>query len=723
MPHRRLYWQLASHVITGLMLSASVLAQSVTPPNRQCRARQPDCARPPSIARAGGALREARPGEQWITPDESRLRLQADQAQTVPIEQANRARAASSPLANDATPPVLPDSLRAKAVLDGVTLEWLPVADPDSGIAYYAYALGTGVTPATEANLRWWQSTGSETRVRASLALTEGMTLYASVYAVNDAGAQSAKIGSGPLVVRREIFGDAANRISYTLAPAGIDTQGNPGAGWTPEIAGDIRAFLDRMLPVIQDLYGPPSISYTVTLVRDLQRTSSAIFYPHNDEIHLGDNAPYQLIAHELVHAWRNDRLLSSDASWRYDPTLSGFEEGFAQAVSYAAMTEFARRHPEFPLTEKLYQSSTEWDYDFQNTPELATTDFWSDGGGMNLFWIRYENSAAAIAKINTESPGFYRAFNAAYYDRLNATPALTSTRALVVDIIAGIAPVIEGAPAAAWIDRQHVFAARDVPGPKIWRMVQHYPGSDYHVFSRIYTYDTFENGSDWAIRAGAGWRYYNANGSTGLATMRDATGTVLVTRALAISPTLNPPALMRIGNDTLNLTTANSHLPWPGGEASRFITNVLPLALYRLDTAFISGTRAISNTGYEVLGSQLRNSAGVWGGVLGATTGTITITHQGHPAPLVMTIINGAFASTVGWASVPHTETGSIDSLPGTLNITLTLASQITYTDTRAIQYGSWNGTQAFLLDPGAMHCLSCAALTERVYLPGVAH
>ena len=47
-------------------------------------------------------------------------------------------------------------------------------------------------------------------------------------------------------------------------------------------------SFLDKMMPVLHDLYGPPSTPYTVTLIRDLRYTNSAIFFPSTDEIHLG---------------------------------------------------------------------------------------------------------------------------------------------------------------------------------------------------------------------------------------------------------------------------------------------------------------------------------------------------------------------------------------------------------------------------------------------------
>lgn len=88
-------------------------------------------------------------------------------------------------------------------------------------------------------------------------------------------------------------------------------------------------------------------------------------------------------------------------------------------------MTEFASRNPSFGLSQRIYQSSNEWDYDFQNVPDLRTRDFWSDSGGMLLYWTRYEMAAAAIAKIEREHPGFQRAFNAEYYRRLNLDPLL----------------------------------------------------------------------------------------------------------------------------------------------------------------------------------------------------------------------------------------------------------------------------------------------------------
>ncbi len=644
-------------------------------------------------------LREARAGEVWLSASEHI----AASAVRAPARQNNSV--------NDSTRPLPPSNLRVNATPHGVSVSWDAASDQESGIDDYAYAIGSGTNQDAEADLRWWQSTAGATDARVRLPLKPGTQIVVSVFAVNRAGLQSEKLRSAPLTVNGSaLLGDAANSVQYTLARDGFDANGKQTAGWSPETARDLSSFLDRMLPVLQDIYGPPATSYSVTLVRDLRRTASAIFYPGTDAIHLGDKATYQLITHELIHAWRNDRILSSNRNWDYDPTLSSFEEGFAQAVSYAAMTEFAKRNPDFPLSQKVYQSSTEWDYDFQNVPALATTDFWSDAGGTQLYWIRYEMAAAAIAKIAVEHPGFYKAFNAEYYRRLNANPDLRPTRALIVDIIASVAPVIEGKPAAQWVDLQHIFASRVIPGRKIWRHVQHYPIHEFYVFNRLHTYETFRNGSDWSINERGRWRLYNSNGLRGEATVRDAHGNTVLVSKLVISPTINPPKTTTFGSDKLDFTTAEGELTWPEDQ-SRLHKGMTPLKLYSIETTFADGKRKVKDIGYMVLGSELRSRRGIFGGVIGAREGVLRIVHRGVPesaneAPLI--VRNGAFAGERIWASRKNPASDSYDTVPGVIDVTFTDASGRVYTDSRAIQLGNFNGSQAFLFDLSKMKRVS---------------
>jgi hypothetical protein len=664
-------------------------------------------------------LREALPDEVWINYAPS---------ETV-ISPEFKPQSVSTHAINDATPPSAPANVKAKAGLFSVEMSWDAVTDNESGIQYYAYAIGTGANETEQANLMWWQANNTDTKARAAIALTEGQKIFVSVYAVNGAGHQSQKARSLPVKVERENFGEASNTIRYVFAPNGIDANGNSTNPFTPQQQNELGGFLDKMLPVLIDLYGAPSISYTVSIVRDLRRTNSAIFFPNSDEIHMGDTATYQLLTHEMIHAFRNDRILSSNALWQYDPTLSGFEEGFAQAVSYAAMTEFARRYPEYPLTQKVYQSSVEWDYDFQNVPQLRTKDFWSDFGGTQLHWIRYETAATALAKIATGRADFYRAFNAEYYRRLNDNPTLTVSRELIVNIIDKLASTIEGKPTSDWIDAQYVLACDVTPGQKVWHYTQHYPSREYFIFNRTHTYETFVNGSDWAYLDNSQWKFYASNGISGKSVWKDFSGAPLVTKTLLISPTTNPPTTMSIGWDEINLTTQASHLPWPGGDGTKYITNLLPLELYRLETTFSTTATQTSSSVYRVIGAELRNASGVWGGVIGANGGKIQLNHRDFPAEPALNVTNGAFWGTRAWATLTHTETNSIDSAPGVVDVIYIDATGKAYTDTRSIQIGSWSGNQAFLFDVSTMFPVDgifltptpLSNLTRRVYLPVV--
>ena len=516
----------------------------------------------------------------------------------------------------------------------------------------------------------------------------------------------------GHLTASTRILGETGNQIAYEIAPAGLDAAGTQTAGWQTEKAAALGAFLDKMLPILRDLYGPPATSYTVRLVRDLRYTASAIFVPATDEIHAGDQVTYQLLTHELVHAWRRDRTLSSGAQWQFDPTLSGFEEGFAQAVSYEAMTQFARRFPSFGLSQRIYQSSNESDYDFQNVPELRTRDFWSDSGGMLLYWTRYEMAAAAIEKIAREHPGFYAAFNAEYYRRLNLDPLLTPSRDLAKDLVRTVAPTVEGRAAGQWIDAQYVFDCADHPGRKVWLSTQHYPApADYFIFNRVFFYETFANGSDWATANGSGgWDYYRLNGSSGSATLSASSGAVVWQTSLLIDPTDNPPVYNGFGSEEVNLTTQATNLPWPGGDASRFVTGLASFDLYRLHVQFTAGTTASSDS-YRVIGAPVRNAGGVFGGIIGAKGGTISLTHRGYPSEPAVPVVNGVFQATPAWASRPNAAAGTVDADPGVVDVTYVDEAGKTYTDERVIGYGSAHGSEAFLFDVSRMNGASSSA------------
>ena len=629
----------------------------------------------------------------------------------------------------DTTAPSAPGvpTATARSII-GISAAWTVAQDPESGIDSYAFAIGTDPTgDATAlANTRWWQiATGTSASV--SVTLDPALTYYVSVYAINGAGIAGPISTSAPVRPRWSPLGAATNTLTIAFGATGFDAAGAPTTGWTPAQVSTMSAFTARMLPIITARYGPPAESYTVTVVRDLRYARSNVFIPGTDEIRMDDTFSPQLLTHELLHAYRSDFLLSSDALWSYDPTLSGFEESFAQSASYEAMNAYVTTYPTDPVVPAngLWGSSMEWDYDVQNVPELRGTDFWSDGGGTGIYWNRYEVGAAAMHKIEIESPGFAKRFNAEYYRRINAAPTTTRpTRAFIVDIIATLVPSIEGIPAAAWVDQQHVFWAQNVLGEKIFHRIQDYPWTELYAFHTMYFTDTMSCGSEWACWDGTNWRYHHLNGASGTGTVTDGAGATVWSGPLQITPSTNPAdGYMAFGSATKGLTTATSLSPWPGGSTSDYVMGLRTLGLYRFDTSFTDpATGAVtSNRFFRVLGAGVADGfSGVYGGVIGHRTGTITIDHDGYPAEPPITVTNGAFAATRLWTGVPNARTGGRDSVPGGVTITFTDASTgAIYRVRRNIDIGSSTGSQMFMLDLGPGQLLDRSAPTVALAAP----
>jgi len=622
---------------------------------------------------------------------------------------------------SDSTPPVLPDSLMVtKESVHSFFVSWIPASDPESGIEYYSYALGS--QPGA-ADIRGWQSVGSQTRTYPAslreLGLAEGDSVYVAVQATNGAGLLSDQLVSDAIPLRWEDLGRPDNALTVVFSDYGFDATGvNVTEGWRPSEVDTIQHFLDRMLPIITEVYGPPSHGYTVTLVKNLWYVGSNIFFSGSNEIHMSDFYP-QLLTHELIHAYHDNVILSTDDNWSYHPELSGFEESFAQGVSYICMNRYVELYPNDMIVDQtfLFGSSMDWDYDYRNVPAITTQDFWSDAAGMGLYWERYELGAAAMRKIHLEDPDFFRKFNQAYYARLNADHALTTSRDLVVDIISSVVAEVEMQPTEQWISRQHIFDCRIEPGRKIWVRTQHYPWDEFIIFQRIYYYETFENGSDWAYNDSVlgDWVYHSLNGSSGSCVVYAGDGSQIWQGNLLIEPTDNPPVFFGFGNDEMNFSTDADLQPWPLGDPGDYLLGMHDLSLYRFDIEFDT----TSFSANRVIGDSLKKTTGVFGGIRNAGDGVIYLNHEDFPEEPPLTVKDGAFWGERLWASVPNPLTGGTDSRPGRVSVKFVQDDGKVYLAQRNIEWGSWNGNQAFLFDADEM--IPDTTLVSTVQDPGV--
>ncbi|MFQ5753510.1 MAG: hypothetical protein ACE5HI_16090, partial [bacterium] len=158
---------------------------------------------------------------------------------------------------SDSTPPSTPSNLEViKESIHSIFARWTASTDLESGIDYYAYAIGT---QPGEADIRWWQSVGQNTNTYAAslaeLGIPEDSTFYIAVYAVNGAGMQSPAVCSPPISLHWEDLGDPGNTLTIAFADFGYDSTGaNITAGWDSTEIQTMRHFITRMNPIIEEI-------------------------------------------------------------------------------------------------------------------------------------------------------------------------------------------------------------------------------------------------------------------------------------------------------------------------------------------------------------------------------------------------------------------------------------------------------------------------------------
>ncbi len=621
----------------------------------------------------------------------------------------------------DSTPPSAPSNLVISIEsVQNFFVSWTASQDAESGIDYYAYAIGS---QPGESDLRYWQSTGTTTRSYSNsleeLGLAEGATVFISVYALNGAGLQSETATSDAIKLEWRDFGLQEYELTVAFSTLGYDSTGsNIIAGWSQQQVDTLSHFVSLMVPIIKEIYGPPSRDYTVSLVKNLSYSGSNIFFPTLNEIHMSDFYP-QLLTHELLHAFRDNVILSTDDNWQYDPQLSGFEESFAQGVSYICMNRYIALYPADYIADSsnLFGSSMHWDYDIRNTPAITTEDFWSDDGGMGIFWARYELGAAAMRKIHLEDADFFRKFNAAYYARLNADHSLTTSRDLMIDIIADILPSVENQPTRDWLNKQRIFDCTIKSGRKIWVRTQHYPWEEFIIFQRIFYYETFSNGSEWSHWDNniGDWSYHNLNGSSGVGTVSTYNDSTIWQGNLLIEPMDNPPDFFGFGLEEFNFSTDDDLAPWPFGDTSDYLLGMHHLSLYQFDITFDTTSLKI----HRLIGDELKNTTGVFGGIQNSQDGLIYLNHENYPDEPPLQVVDGAFWGPRQWASVPNPLTGGTDSQPGKISVKFVQNDGKIYLAQRNIDWGSWNGNQAFLFNTNEMRLDTTTITTVEIYTP----
>ncbi|HSH65539.1 MAG TPA: hypothetical protein VLB84_07020 [Bacteroidia bacterium] len=451
------------------------------------------------------------------------------------------------------------------------------------GGSVYRYDIGTGTSGLLCSNINsgsllnnYQTNTGGHSypELQAS-ALAKGtqfsigQLFYLNLYYTPASSSSGKPDLSLPATFNWTPLGDPSYNVTITVATT-YAVGSTAAVPFTAAQAAKLQTFYDLVNPIVKEVYGPPSINHTVTVVNDAFAIGKNVFYNGPDEISsnnvnminsYGDLDQPRLLVHELIHAYRDNVCLSTNSMWHYDPALSGFEEGCAEGVALIVMDIFNERYPAFFSTPDYHRHWNEeggmpfeWNYDFNNHHQITTEDFWSSDIATGSGTLRYGLGAAAIRKMYIEDPNVFKNFNAEYYKRLNANHTLIPDRPLVVDIFQSVKPFMERTSIAKWIDQQYIFDCKIDQRKKIFMLS--YTSSWWGGFehdNRIFFVETHKYGSEWywqssdqagtneiplsaATNSSWSWTHQLNNIDGDLKFVRDWNNTVLNTRTIKTS-------------------------------------------------------------------------------------------------------------------------------------------------------------------------------------------
>ena len=250
--------------------------------------------------------------------------------------------------------------------------------------------------------------------------------------------------------------GDPSNRISYTFA------RNFPKAA---EV--EYREFLKRVFPIIYERLGPPAETFTVRFVPPTGAHGSSIEAMDRGRMILsdGDFLP-RLLVHELVHVWTGKYAITRDKDWNYNPALSGFEEGMAEALAFEIVQEYVRSYPgDIAATHILSNRPHQyWAVGTSNYDAIKNVR-WTGAGEFRTHFDgplnRYTISGATVQMMLTENPDAMKGFMARYYEAIRRDPEWRPNREDIIDMWESEVPQLNGYPLGDYLDTLPVFNGR----------------------------------------------------------------------------------------------------------------------------------------------------------------------------------------------------------------------------------------------------------------------
>ena len=352
---------------------------------------------------------------------------------------------------------------------------------------------------------------------------------------------------------------------------------------WTADEIASLTSALGDLYPTAKAVYGNPVFNITVNIRKDPTISYAGLYYPSLNEIVMNDATSFDVLCHEMIHAFRDDYVLG----------LSSYEEGMTRAA-------------EIEVFDRLANYTHSWDeahsytydvyYEGLNNPVIGAKNGNLFAGYIPVL-LRYQLAGYAWGKILLESPNFLIDFNRALYPAIASDPETQYNESKLVGIAGAVQFSVEGAPFLTWYGLQYVFNTN--------------PPTGYFLYQRInqYTIDHF---------------------------YRDLYGTETIQANVVIDWAVydNQDVLLSRGSD---LTGVNGFIFFyptvPPGYSGRL----------KMVASAASPAGTVGDTSFRPWG----NEAGVFGVVVGFDLGTVTITPLDDLKKAVtVPLVNGGFSA-----------------------------------------------------------------------------
>jgi hypothetical protein len=382
-----------------------------------------------------------------------------------------------------------------------------------------------------------------------------------------------------------EAMSNASNLTTATTNDLTF-TFNSPTYPWSTEELATLDTALGDLYPAVKNVYGNPAFNMTVNLRKDPTISFAGLYYPSLNEMVLKGSSVTDVICHEMIHAFRDDDIIS----------LSSYEEGMTRA----AEVEVHNRLANYTHWDEHHSYTYDVYYEGLNTQAIGAQNGNFFQGYVSAL-LRYQLSGYAWAKAFLENSNFFARFNKKLYAQMLSDPTTAGTESKLLSILTTVQPTVEGKSFLTWYGQQGVFNTN--------------PPKGYFLYQRInqFTVDYF---------------------------YRDYTG----------SETMQPNATIQwaVYDDKDNLLDSGSGVTSANGFIS--IEPIMPAnytGRIKVVTTTSSPTGTISNTKFRT--ARTSDSPGGTAGVFGTTphshSGTLTITPLNNSdPPVIVSVSKGAF-------------------------------------------------------------------------------